>query len=159
MDRQQLQRKGGLISLLIGGPVGLFVLGLSILIPSMITGEGLFLMAFFPMNKFPILGLVISFFIMLWIAGKQATDNLLNNHSLFWTSTKYSLTINAVIWSVFIITFAIVNRQDYEWFYGLFVPIIFALISVAFTPFTVGLIVCYVIKRRVISQREAYEIQ
>ena len=138
------------ISYLIGLPVGLFAILTAMLLPTMVTGESL---AGFLLNDTygaALIGLVISFIIALGIAGHYASLNIQNQKSVLETSFRYTITVNAIIWSVFIILTIIGNDKKDFWFL-LIPPFIAFLLCTLVTTFTVGLLICYLIKSKYIK--------
>ena len=63
-------------------------------------------------------------------------------------TTKYTLIVNAIIWTIFIATNWITN-DTFDLFLGLYFPLGMALISIIFTPVTIGLIIYWTTKKRI----------
>ena len=142
-----INRQGIWTSYLIGTPVGLITVFIVFSIPVMLTGEGLATMAMVGVYGKAILGLIISFLIALGVAGHIATTNLEKQNSLLKTAFKYSLTVNLIIWTVFILLTVADNFASDFWLY-LIPPIVAFLICTTMTTFTLGLLICYIIKKR-----------
>ncbi|MDD2983700.1 MAG: hypothetical protein PHQ74_09955 [Crocinitomicaceae bacterium] len=140
------------ISYLIGLPLGLFAIFSALLFPTMGSGESL---AGFILNEsygIASIGLFISFVIALGIAGRSASVNIAKQKSVLETSFRYTITVNAIIWSVFILLTIISNDQKDLWFL-LIPPFIAFLISTFVTAFTFGLLISYLIKTKHIKKR------
>jgi hypothetical protein len=152
MTHQQILNRSGLYSLVCGAPLGIFTIILTLILPSGLTGDGLFLMAFLPMNAVPIIALTVSFIVSLWFAGRMAATCFLQGQKFFWVSVKYSFFVNAIIWSVFIITFAIVNHSNYQWFFGILVPLVLFISCIIISPFTIGFVICLIIRQVTLSK-------
>ena len=100
------------------------------------------------------LGLLVSFLIALGIGGRNAVIDIQKQKSLLKTSFNYSLTINTIIWAVFIIL-TIIFRVCVK--YGswslLILPIFAFVFCTAITTFTIGLLICYVIKKIITNKQ------
>lgn len=144
-----LERYGIYISYLIGVPIGLIAIFIVFSIPVMLTGEGLATIALVGIYGKAMLGLIISFLIALGVGGYKASAEIQKQKSLLKTSFKYSLTVNAIIWSVFVLVTALGNEGK-NFLVVLIIPF-FAFISCTITTtFTIGLLICYTIKRWII---------
>ena len=143
-----LKRQGIWPSYLIGTPIGLLTVLVVLSIPSMLTGEGLATMAIMGIYGKAILGLVASFLIALGFAGNIAAIDFENQKPLLKSSFKYSVIVNLIIWTVFVLITIADNFGSDIWLY-ITPPIIAFLICTATTTFTLGLLICYVIKNRV----------
>ncbi len=138
--------KGISTSYLIGTPIGLIAICFVFLIPATLTGEGLATMGMVAIYGKAIIGLVVSFLIALGIGGHNAVKDLEIQKSLIKTSFRYSLTVNTIIWTVFILFTILDNNKDFLTF--LLPPIIAFIICTTITTFTLGLLICYTIKKR-----------
>jgi TctA family transporter len=139
---------GAWTSLTIGLPTGILAVGIGILFPSMITGEGLLTLVFLSSNNIAVIGLLISFPIALWFGGqKLVTDIKLRRRALLVT-VKYTLFVNAIIWTIFIGTHWITN-DTFDLFLGLLFPLGLATFSIILTPVTIGLIIYWTAKKRI----------
>ena len=140
-----------LISYLVAAPVGLITVFIVFLLPIAVSDEGFAAMVMFGVYGKATIGLVISFLIILSFAGVDAYKDFVRGNSLIRTSIRYSLTVNLVIWSVFI---AIVTIENFgKDVLGMIMPAVIALIfSVITSSFTIGLLICYLIKRRIIKE-------
>ena len=134
-----------LISYLIGVPIGLIVIALTILIPSLAMGEGLFSMVLLGIYGKPLLGLVISFLIALWMGGIIAFESIEKKNSLILTSFKYSTIVNSIIWTTFILIVLITVEEDA--IAMIIPPIILFIICVIISTFTISLLVSYKIRQ------------
>ena len=142
-----INRQGIWTSYLIGTPVGLSTVFIVFSTPVILTGEGLTTMAMVGVYEKAILGLIISFLIALGVAGHIATTNLEKQKSLLKTAFKFSLTVNLIIWTVFILLTVSDNFSSDFWLY-LIPPIVAFLFCTTMTTFTLGLLICYIIKKR-----------
>jgi len=140
------KRQGILISYLIGTPIGLFTIFIVSAIPMALTGEGLGTMLLFHTYGKAILGLIISFLISLGIGGHNASVDIEKQKTLLKTSFKYSLTVNTIIWTVFILLTAFNNEKKDLWLF-IIPPIIAFIFCTIMTTFTLGLLICYIIRK------------
>lgn len=148
MTTTTYQNIGGWTSVKIGAPIGLVSMFFGLLMPATLFGEGFILAMAAPLLVYPTLGLIISFLIILWYAGRRATDNLAKGQNLFLVSIKYSATINSVIWTVFYLVLLFVTKGvGAETF--LYLPVVFLIIGVIMAPLTIGLFICFMIKRKI----------
>jgi len=119
-----------------------------LLLPAALFGEGFSLAMAASLLVYPSLSLILSFLIILWFAGRYAADNLAKGQNLFLVSTKYSVTINFVIWTIFYLVLLFFARgTGTEIFF--YLPLFSAIIGIILAPFTVGLLICLVIKRKI----------
>ena len=144
------KRQGILISYLIGTPIGLITIFIVFTIPVMLTGEGLATIALVGVYGKAILGLIVSFLIALGIGGHNASTDIVKEKSLLKTSFKYSLTVNAIIWTVFILLTIFSNGKKDFWLI-LTPPILAFIICTIITTFTLGLLICFIIQKRIIN--------
>ncbi len=105
-----------------------------------ITGESLFLFGWFFTNGYSTLGLLSAFTIILWFAGKMLARDIYADKSRFKVTLKYSTLVNLVIWSVFLLLHLITNK-GIDTYFGLEIPLTLAVISIFFTPYTIGLLI------------------
>ena len=144
----RLQKQSILISYLIGAPVGLFIILLSFSLPVAMTGEGLItIYLIFTFGK-AIIGLIISFLISLKFAGQIALKDNEKNKSLLASSFHYSIFVNSIIWIVFLVIYLVDNLSSIS-LSGIILPVIAFFLSVIVSTFSVSLLICYVIRRRV----------
>ena len=136
-----------LTSYLIGLPIGLITIFIVFVLPVSITGEGLLTIVIIETYGKSIIGLILSFIFALGFAGRNAFNDLFNEKTLVFTSFKYSLTVNLIIWTVFIFI-TLLNNFKIESLVYLVPPIIAFVICVLLTTFTVGLLISYLIKRK-----------
>ena len=108
-----------------------------------------------------ILGLFVSFLIALRIGGIKAFTNISNNESLLLSSFKYSLTINRIIWPIFALISIIDklnNYNDNSFITLLIIPILLFILYLGATTFTLGYLVCSIVKRKITSDMLIDEI-
>jgi len=142
---------GIMISLLVGLPIGLFVVVVMYMLPMWFTGEGIVTMIINGVYGKAIEALVLSFIIGLWIGGSNAFSDLSKSRSLLFSSFKYSITVNSIIWASFIIVTAMNNTEKGSMLF-IIPPIIAFIICTVGTTFTLGLLICYIIKKRIGSK-------
>ena len=138
--------KGISTSYFIGTPIGLLTIFFVFITPVALTGEGLATMGMVAIYGKAIIGLIISFLVALCVGGHNAVTDLENQKSLIKTSFRYSLTVNSIIWTVFILLTILDNNSNFLTF--LVPPIMAFIICTAITTFTIGLLVCHTIKKR-----------
>src|SRR6478735_419467 len=143
MVNKGLRRQGILTSYLVGAPVGLLTIFIVSALPGALTGEGLATIAMFGVYGKAILGLIVSFIIALGIAGHYAEVGLENGKHLLKVSFIYSLTVNLIIWSVFMILTVIQNYEEERLGLYFILPVLCFLFCNVITPFTLGLFICY----------------
>lgn len=132
-----------LTSYLIGIPAGFLTIAITLLAPSMLTGEGILTMGILGAYGIPTIGLAITFLAALWIGGKLAFTDIKERKSLILISFRYSVMVNAIIWTVFC---AITAWQTGE--LVLIIPPLIAFIACTIlTTFSIGLLIVYIIKR------------
>ena len=147
-----LKRKGIGTSYFIGAPVGIVAVLLGLSLPTVLTGEGLATIGMVCLYGKAIVGLLVSFLIVLGFAGNAAAKDLEKNSPLLKTSFKYCLTINSVIWCVFIVITLADHYKDDFWTY-LVLPVIAFGVCTAASTFTVGLLICDVIRQQMKADR------
>lgn len=145
--RNKLRLESILTSYLIGLPIGLITTFIVFALPVTLTGEGILTIVIIGIYGKAIIGLILSFIFALGLAGRNAFENLFNKKTLISTSFKYSLTVNLIIWSVFIIITLIDNFKFENLFY-LIPPIIAFVICVLITTYTIGLLISLIIQRK-----------
>jgi hypothetical protein len=133
-----IESTGAKASLSLGLPLGIAAMVLFAMVSVLITGESLFLSGWFFTNGIPTLGLLVAFTLILWFAGKILARDISTNKGRFWSIMKYSTLVNLVIWPVFLLVHLITNK-GVDTYFGFVVPLTLAVISVLFTPFTIGL--------------------
>ena len=149
MDKEiKLSNKGSWISLLVGGPIGVFMVALVfaffIGLIVLLSGEGLGAMGIFFIYYEAVIGLVCAFLFSLWFTGRIAQYYLMKGRGLLFTSFMYSLVTNVFIWSVFI---AVKLLTYFDLFWGVILPCIAFLISTTLSVFTIGLLICFLIRK------------
>lgn len=148
----KLERIGIMTSFIIGLPVGLLTIALTLILPTVISGDGLPTMGLIAVYGKAIVGLIAAFIFSLWYAGKRIAHNIEQGDSLLRTSFKYSLTVNKIIWSVFLIL-TIVQNIGIMTFLFLIPPIIAFFVSVGCTTLTLGLLISWIVEQRVTKTR------
>lgn len=156
-------RKSVLISYLIGLPSGLIFSFLALYFSIKDLDEGLPIIGLISIYGIPLIGLLFGFFLALGYAAVKAYNNLKQGKSILYTSFLYSLKVNIIIWTVFVVValltqiFVIFMNFDENGSYlfilfSIFAPaIIIFPVSVFFTTFTIGYLICYLINRQVID--------
>lgn len=144
----KLQNIGIVTSLIIGLPMGLTTIALTLFALAAISGEGLSTIGLIAVYGKAILGLIAAFIFSLWFAGKSIAGNLQKGASLFRTSYIYSLTVNKIIWAVFIILSIAQNIGLYSLLL-IIPPIIAFLLSVGLTTISIGLLISWIVSRRI----------
>lgn len=140
------------ITYLIGGTIGAVVILITFLLPFLFTGEPMMVLAFLKIHSYSLLGFIIAFYISLWFGAKLIYNNLLQGKSVLITSIKYSTLINSVVWVVF--GFLLCFQTEHYLSIIIMVIILF-IICVFITPFTIGLLIVSVIKRKLLLKNNA----
>ncbi|MFO0361144.1 MAG: hypothetical protein ACK500_04900 [Flavobacteriales bacterium] len=134
------------ITYLIGAPFGLLAVCITLFLPVVLSGEGLTGMGLIAIYGKATFGLLISFFIALGIAGHRVVYHMQSGKSALDAAFRFSLTVNAIIWTVFLlITYT--EHREYPAF--LILPLIALTMCTVLSTFTIGLLICVVIKRKV----------
>lgn len=144
-----LKRYSILVSYAIGIPAGLVAIVVGLSAPVVFTGEGIATMAMLSMYGKAIIGFIISFLIALKKGGENAYENLTKKSTLLSASFKYSLVVNTIIWTTFIMTTIIDNWRSIDVELYIVVPLCLFIFFVAATTFTIGLFICYFIKNKI----------
>ena len=139
--------EGKRISYGIGLPIGLSVIAFTFVLPAILSGEGLAYFLICGAYGYAILGLILSFPLALRFGARYAVDSILADESLLRTSAKYTLVVNAIIWSVFTAITVFQNGTESGLLIG--PPLILFAVSVGLSPFTISLLVCHVIAKRI----------
>jgi hypothetical protein len=153
----KLKRYCILISYAIGIPAGLVAIVVGLSTPVVLTGEGIATMAMLSMYGKAIIGFIISFLIALKKGGENAFENLSKKATLLSASFKYSLVVNTIIWTTFIMTTIIDNWRSIDVTLYIVVPLCLFVLCVAITTFTIGPLICYFIKNKM--QNETVEMK
>lgn len=141
-----IEKNGILKSYLIGLPTGILSTLFFISLPTMVTGEGLVTIIIISIYERAILGLLLSFLVVLGFAGHFAAKKIKNGTGLLATSFFYCFIVNTVIWSVFILVLMFDNyHENMEIFYW-YLPVILYIVCTFLSTFTVGIIICGAIK-------------
>lgn len=161
LNLKKLKRFSILTSYITGLPLGFSGIYLPIILPTFLDRCGFMgTMMIVGVYWKSILGLLVSFLIALWIGGINAFTNISNNKSILLSSFKYSLTINRTIWPIFTLITVIdnLNNLNSNSFIVLFIiPILLFIIYLGATTFTLGCLVCFIIKKKI--EREMWEIE
>lgn len=143
--------KNILTAYLICVPTGLLTIFIVFAIPLILTGEGLATILLVETYGWAILGLIFSFLISIWFGSKKAHSQLTKNKSVLNSSFYFSLTINTIIWTIFILL-TIIKNFDYNILFVLILPVLGFIISVIGTTFTIGLIITNIFDRNLKKQ-------
>ncbi len=135
-------RQSILISYMIGLPIGLLFVAAVIFLPPVLLGEEELTFSMLVSYGKAILGLVISFVVVLWFAAILAEKSIRKGSSVLMTSFKYSFLVNLVIWVVF----SIVASFNGKNVFGLLLPFIAFICCTVFTTLTVGFLIARQIK-------------
>lgn len=148
----RFERIGAWTSLLIGLPTGVAGTVAGILLPVTLTGEGMFTMNYIMVNSIATFGMLIAFSIMLWIAGKNLGSDIQRGTGVLRATYKYSLIVNSVIWTAFMIVHLLTNAR-FDPMFGFILPLFIGIACIIITPFTAGLLIYYV-TRMIIGDME-----
>lgn len=149
--------KGILTSYLIGTPIGILTILFAYVLPSILTEESMIYIVINSMFLNATIGLTIFFIFALWFAGKNIAKDQIS-YSLIKSSYLYSIRVNLISWSSFILISIIDHKLHYEdnsaneiYEFGpeifLIPPIILFIVSTLISTFTIGLIICFVVKK------------
>ena len=149
--------KGILTSYLIGTPIGILTILFVYFLPAILTGESMIYIVINSMFLNATIGLIIFFLFALWFAGKSIAKDQ-TNYSLIKSSFIYSIRVNLISFSSFILISIIDDKLHFEdnpvnELYGLGLeiflipPIILFILSTLISTFTIGLIICFVVKK------------
>jgi hypothetical protein len=151
------RRRSCWLSLLIGGPMGLFIVFIIIIIFLEEAGELESAMGILGAFVDGIVGLMVALIPALWYAGKRAYADLRAGKRLLLVSFNYSLFVNFIIWLVFVIATIIQNFSSFEWTMLLPAIVLFTF-GTLFSTVTIGLVICYFIKRQLASLGESGQV-
>jgi len=136
------------LSLLIGGPVGLMIVFIGLIILLNKAGEMESAMGILGAYVDAIVGLLVALIPALWWAGRRAYAGLVAGKSLLLVSFNYSVFVNTIIWLAFMGMAVIQNFSDFNW--ALLLPgVILFVVGSLFSTVTIGLVICYLIKRQI----------
>ena len=144
---KKLINRSILTSIFIGLPIGLVTVFIFFEIPIILTGEGLLSMLLGGVYGKATIGLLISFLFALGFAGRQAGLNLYKNEKLLSVSFKYSILVNLLIWSTFIIITILDNLEGFQWAFLILPPLAISIFSIIGTTLSIGLLICYRINK------------
>lgn len=150
----RFERIGAWTSLLIGLPTGVAGTIAGLLLPVTITGEGIFTVNYIMVNSIATFGMLSAFTIMLWIAGKNLGNEIRRGTPVLQATFKYSLIVNSVIWTAFMI-FHMLSNSKFDPLLGFILPLFMGIACIIITPFSVGLIIYYVSKVVIGDMEEA----
>lgn len=148
----RFERIGAWTSLVIGLPTGVAGTIAGVLLPVTLTGEGVFTMNYIMVNSVATCGMLTAFGIMLWIAGKNLGADIERGTGVLRATYRYSLIVNSVIWSAFMIVHMLTNAR-FDPMYGFILPLFMGIACIIITPFTVGLLI-YFISRVIIKNAQ-----
>lgn len=142
-------------------PVGLSTIILVILTPVFLTGESIIYFVIYELFGAAIMGFVFAFIFALWFAGKFIYREVVKHHLLV-ASLLYSIRVNLIIWSAFVIS-CLTNYYtrfniDYEImplelklnemsYFVILTSLFLLLMSTAVSTVSIGLFICYLTKR------------
>tara|TARA_B110000093_G_C12928509_1_gene392403 strand:+ start:945 stop:1403 length:459 start_codon:yes stop_codon:yes gene_type:complete len=132
------------ISYLVGLPFGL-VLGLTVWF-LFVTADGSLFNFISNAMGYSVVSLVVGFVFSIWKAGITAENSLRKEKSLIFTSFKFCLIVNGIMWGSFALTQII---MDLGLTVLLQVPIIGFILCLPFTTFTIGLLISYLIRNNI----------
>jgi hypothetical protein len=150
---RNIKNKCIITSYAIGLPIGLITIVIFIIIPVLISGEGLLSILLSGIYGKATIGLTTSFIFALYFGGIQIFKNLDSKESILTASFNYSLIINLIIWGTFIAITIIDNYKDFN-FLIIFPPLILFAICLLFSPFTIGLIVTKFLQKKYFEENE-----
>ena len=139
----RFERIGAWTSLLIGLPTGVAGTVAGVLLPVTLTGEGVFTINYIMLNGIATFGMLIAFGIMLWIAGKNLGSDIERGTGVLRATYRYSLIVNSVIWSAFMIVHMLTNAR-FDPMFGFILPLFMGIACIIITPFTVGLLIYFI---------------
>ena len=140
-----------LTSYTIGFPIGLIIIALFIILPSVISNEGIIFILLKGVFGNAVIGLIIVFIISLYIGGIVIFKSLENKQSTLATSFKYSLIINTFIWSTFFLITIFQNFKSFN-FLIFIPPLILFLLCLVISPFTIGFIVTKYLEKKYFNE-------
>lgn len=150
----KFERIGAWTSLLIGLPTGVAGTIAGILLPVTLTGEGVFTMNYLMVNSIATFGMLLAFGVMLWIAGKNLGSDIRKGTGVLRATYKYSIIVNSVIWTSFMIVHMLSNAK-FDPLFGFVLPLFMGLTCIIITPFSIGLVIYYVTKTLIGDMEEA----
>ncbi len=156
-EKIYLKKSSIFTSYKIGFPSALFGIFFTLWFPAIITNEGLPLIAIISIYGNAILGLIFTLLFALGYAGYKVFKDYPREKSLLRSSFKYSLTINLICWSVFIII-TIVDNLEKDIFTIIIMPLAGMIFCTILVTFTVGLLICALIRDRTKNSKTSVEI-
>lgn len=147
----QILKRNILTGYLISIPTGLLTVFVVFAFPVLFMGEGLMTILLTETYRWAIIGLVISFLVSTYFGSIKAHTILTENKSLLNASFAFSLSINTVIWSVFILL-TLIENFNYDLLITFILPLLGFVISVIFSTFTIGLIISSIFNRNLKKQ-------
>jgi len=158
-------KKNITIAYFISVPLGLAFVLFTLVAPVIITDETLFYFLIIPKFGLAILGLILSFLFAIYYGSKKMHQKIRDNKSILKASFVFSLSINTIIWSTFIlitliqtvvvylfninVPFNKTSDSIFMLIYGLAIPLVLYIISIIGTTFSIGLLLSYLFKRNI----------
>jgi len=93
-------------------------------------------------NSIATFAMLIAFGIMLWIAGKNLGSDIQRGTGVLRATYRYSLIVNSVIWSAFMIVHMLTNAR-FDPMFGFILPLFMGIACIIITPFTIGLLIYF----------------
>ena len=134
------------ISYLIGLPLGLISIFLVFWVSTLFIGDSLFSVLIYGIYGKAFIGFLFSFLLALGVGGYFATKSIQKQKTLLESSLRYSLRVNAIIWSVFLFI-SLINSDNY--FIQISISLLAFIVCTLFTTFTIGLLICFLIQNRI----------
>ena len=153
---QKHERIGIITSFCVGLPFGLLAVATATILPMVLSGEGLFSLGLMGIYGKATIGLVAAFLFSLWYAGRDIARHLADGAGLLRTSFKYSYSVNAVIWLVFMILTLVQNPTPVT-ILLLIPPVIAFLICTALTTVSIGLVITAIVRNRMKRHFPSYQ--
>jgi hypothetical protein len=147
-NQRKVEIVGATTSLSLGLPMGIAAMVLFALYSVMVTGESLFLFGWFFFNSYSTLALLFAFIISLYFAGKMLARDIYAGRDKIRTIIKYSIFVNSIIWPIFLLVHFITNK-GFDPEFGLVTPLTLTIISLLFTPITVGLFIHKAVTKKI----------
>jgi hypothetical protein len=157
MNNTQVAYTGIAYTMLMGVPLGLLTIAGIILAGVWYMDVYLdesFLFAFMAFALFvkPVIGLTVGFLLALWPIGRWVEKCFLKDQKLFWVSLKSSFVLNLVMWAGFVIPSIFQTLSDSilkpDPAVTYIIPAISLIISTILTTLTWGLLICFLVKRK-----------
>ena len=98
--------------------------------------------------KFEFLGLIISYPFALWFAGKRLGEEIEWKLPSLEVRIRYSVIVNSIIWSVFLLI-DLITSENLDFFFGWIFLLVIIFFCMLFTPITIGKIIYSVVRKRI----------